>query len=101
MLHFTVEWALDLVLRFLNQVDLQKVPLVAAFLCEGERDINFQNYKHYELRGMWRIGYFQGKALWNKEEDSTSMSLREFICPELGFRDKEIRALKSFVVDTL
>lgn len=97
-------YILDLVLRFLNQVDLQKIPLVAAFLGDGEGDINFQNHKQYELRGMWRIGYFQGKALWNEEEDPASMTLTDFISPGLGFRGRELqetRALESFVVDTL
>ncbi len=54
-------YMLDLVVRFLNQVDLQKIILVEAFLSDGEGDANFQNHKHYELRGMWRIGYFKEK----------------------------------------
>ena len=88
-------YMLDLVLRFLNQVDLQKVPLVAAFLGDGEGDINFQNHQHYELRGMWRIGYFQGKALWNEEYDPASMMLTDLISLGLGFRSRGLQETKA------
>lgn len=97
-------YMLDLVLRFLNQVDLQKIPLVAAFLCDGEGDINLHNHKHYELRGMWRIGYFQGKSLWNKDDVSTPMFLTDFTGSGLGFRGRELqgtKALEYLSVETL
>ena len=74
---------LDLVLRYLTQVNSQKSSLLDAFLCDREEDIDFQNHKHHELKGMWRMGYEQGKALWNKEDALMPMTLADFVCTEI------------------
>ena len=59
---------LDLVLRFLNQVNRQKESLIEFFLHDKEDDFLLQDQ---ELKGIWRIGYAQGRALWRKEDDQS------------------------------
>lgn len=61
---------LDLVLRFFNQVKLQKESLIESFLHDKEEGSLLQDH---ELKGIWRIGYAQGRALW-KNEDGQSLS---------------------------